>query len=295
MAAIQTERLTKYYGKARGIEDLSLTVNQGEIFGYLGPNGAGKTTTIRLLLGLIFPTKGQARIFNLDTVKESPQIRKTLGYIPGDVRLYPKLTGRELLDYFARFRPDRLPVLREELVKRFDLNLKPRIKEYSHGTKQKLALVLAFMHDPELLILDEPTLGLDPLIQQEFYQILREFRERGKTIFLSSHVLPEVEKVCDRVGIIKDGHLVAVESVEALRFKKVRHLEITFYEEVNPQIFNLPGVMLVSGNKTTFRLRVTGEIDPVIKTISRFKTKDLVFAHASLEEVFLEFYGREEQ
>lgn len=295
MAAIQTERLTKYYGKARGIEDLSLTVEQGEIFGYLGPNGAGKTTTIRLLLGLIFPTRGQATVFNLDAVKESPQIRKTLGYIPGDVRLYPKLTGRELLDYFAGFRPDRPPVLREELVERFDLNLEPRIKEYSHGTRQKLALILTFMHDPDLLILDEPTLGLDPLVQQEFYQTLREFRERGKTIFLSSHVLPEVEKVCDRVGIIKDGHLVAVESVDSLRSKKVRHLEITFDEEVDPQIFNLPGVMLVSGNKTTFRLRVTGEIDPIIKTISRFRAKDMAFAHASLEEVFLEFYGKEEQ
>jgi ABC-2 type transport system ATP-binding protein len=294
MAAIETERLTKYYGKTRGIEDLDLTVEKGEVFGYLGPNGAGKTTTIRLLLGLIFPTSGRASLFGLDTVSESYQIRKLLGYIPGDVHLYAKLTGRELVEYFARFRPDRPPALLDELVRRLDLDLGPRIKEYSHGTKQKLALVLAFMHDPELLILDEPTLGLDPLVQQEFYQITKEFKERGKTVFLSSHVLPEVERVCDRVGIIKGGHLVAVESVEGLRSKKVRHLEVTFDEPVDPQIFQFPGVALVSGNRQSFRLRVTGEIDPVVKAIARFKVKDLVFAHATLEEVFLEFYGREE-
>lgn len=291
---IRTEKLTKFYGKQRGIINLDLEINQGEIFGYLGPNGAGKTTTIRLLLGLIFPTSGLANVLRYDIVRESIQIRENVGYIPGDVRLYPKMTGNELLDYFARFRPDKPPVLKNELVKRLDIDLAPRIKEYSHGNKQKLALVIAFMHDPELLILDEPTLGLDPLVQQEFYLLLKEFKSRGKTVFLSSHILPEVERICDRVGIIKEGRLVAVENLETLHLKEVRHLDVTFDKDIDPAEFQLPGVSIVSAQNKSFRLRVRGEIDPVLKTIARFHVEDLVFTHASLEEVFLEFYGKEE-
>ncbi|MFZ3062344.1 MAG: ABC transporter ATP-binding protein [Actinomycetota bacterium] len=295
MQIIQTESLTKYYGRIRGVEDLTLEINQGEIFGYLGPNGAGKTTTIRLLLNLIFPTRGRARILGRDIIKESRFIRDNTGYIPGEVHLYPKMTGQELLHYFARFRPDKPPVLKDELVKRLDLNLSPRIRDLSHGTRQKLALVLAFMHDPDLLILDEPTLGLDPLVQQEFYQILKEFKERGKTTFLSSHILPEVERICDRIGILKEGRLVTVESLETMHEKEVRHVEVAFEEDVDPDTFKLPGVSVVSMTNRSFHLRVKGgEINHVVKAIARFKIKDLVFAHASLEEVFLEFYGREE-
>lgn len=193
------------------------------------------------MLGLIFPTSGQAKVFEHDIVKDSLQIRERIGYIPGDVHLYPKMTGHELLDYFARFRPNKPPILKDELIKRLDLDLKTRVKEYSHGNKQKLALVIAFMHDPDLLILDEPTLGLDPLIQQEFYLILKEFKSRGKTVFLSSHILPEVERVCDRVGIIKEGRLVTVESLETMREKEVRHVDVTFDEEVDQNIFALLG------------------------------------------------------
>jgi ABC-2 type transport system ATP-binding protein len=291
---IRTENLTKYYGKQRGVVDLDLEIEHGEVFGFLGPNGAGKTTTIRTLLGLIFPTSGHATVFGRDIVKDSIQIRRSVGYIPGDVHLYPKMTGNELIDYFARFRPDSPPRLKDELVKRLDLDLKPHVKEYSHGTKQKLALVIAFMHDPDLLILDEPTLGLDPLIQQEFYLFLKDFRGRGKTVFLCSHILPEVERVCDRIGIIKEGRLVAVENLETMRTKEMRNVDVTFDEDVEAGIFNLPGVNLVSQHNRTYRLRVKGEVDPLLKVLARFKVKDLVFAHAGLEEVFLEFYGKEE-
>lgn len=295
MAIIETAALTKYYGKTRGIEDLTLSVEEGEIFGFLGPNGAGKTTTIRLLLNLIFPTAGEVSVFGEDAVKESRAIRARIGYVPGDVHLYPKMTGHELVNYFARFRPDKPAVLKDKLVKRLDLDLSPRIKNYSHGNKQKLALVLAFMHDPDLLILDEPTLGLDPLILQEFFLMLREFKDRGKSVFLSSHQLPEVERVCDRVGIIKKGSVAAVESLETLRQKEVRHVEVTFDEDVPAAAFKLSGVAVVSVNKRAVHLKVTGaEIDHVVKAIAKFRVKELEFTHASLEEVFLEFYGKEE-
>ncbi len=290
---VLSEKLTKYYGKQRGVIELSFAVRKGEIFGYLGPNGAGKTTTIRLLLNFIFPTSGKAYVFGLDTVKDSLKIRQNVGYVPGEVHLYPKMTGEELINYFARFRPDKPPVLKDKLVKRLDLDLKPRVKEYSHGNKQKLAVVLAFMHDPELLILDEPTNGLDPIVQQEFYLLLKEFKEQGKTIFLSSHNLPEVEKACDRIGIIKEGQIVAEESLETIREKEVRNVEVVFDEDVAPDFFNLPGVYLASHHNRTFHLKVKGDINPIIGLLSRFKVKDLQFAHASLEEVFLEFYEKE--
>ncbi|MBT9174791.1 MAG: putative ABC transporter ATP-binding protein YbhF [candidate division WS2 bacterium] len=180
---IQTEGLTKYYGKVRGIEGLSLEIEEGEVFGFLGPNGAGKTTTIRLLIGLLFPTRGRGRIFNKDIVEDSVEIRKLIDYIAGDVRLYPNMKGRELLDYFSAFKPGHKPVLRKELVERFDLDLSKKVREYSRGNRQKLAIVLALMHDSPLLILDEPTLGLDPFMQREFYQVIKEFRQRGKPSF----------------------------------------------------------------------------------------------------------------
>lgn len=246
------------------------------------------------MLNLIFPSSGKAFVFGLDSTKDSLKIRQKVGYVPGEVHLYPKMTGEELIGYFARFRPDKPPVLKDQLVKRFDLDLRPRVKEYSHGNKQKLALVLAFMHDPELLILDEPTNGLDPIAQQEFYLLLKEFKNQGKTIFLSSHNLPEVERVCDRIGIIKEGKLVAEESLETIREKEVRNVEVVFEEDVSPDFFELPGISLVSHHNRTFRLKVKGDINPIINLLSRFKVKDLHFTHASLEEVFLEFYGKEE-
>lgn len=290
---IETLLLTKYYGKTRGVENLSLSIEKGEIFGFLGPNGAGKTTSIRLLSGLLHPTKGRARIFGQDITKDSVTIREEIGYIPGDVRLYPKMTGEELLNFFASFKPNKPPVLKDELIKRFDLDLSRRVREYSKGMKQKLAVIVAFMHDPKLLILDEPTLGLDPLMQREFYNLLREFKEKGKTVFLSSHILSEVERVCDRVGIIRDGHLVATESVDEIREKKIRNVEVTFKEKVEDTVFNLEGVTVSGRHNHTLKLVVKGDIAPLVNKISSYKIEDLVIIPASLEEIFMEFYGKE--
>lgn len=291
MAIIEIDKLTKYYGASKGIEDLSLHVEKGEIFGYLGPNGAGKTTTIRCLLGLIFPTGGKATVLDHDIVRDSYAIRQHTGYIPGDLNLYPKMTGTETLEYFSRFRPDKKPVLKKNLVKRFDLDLSKRTKELSRGNKQKLIIVMALMHDPDLLILDEPTLGLDPLMQKEFYAVLKEFKERGKTVFLSSHILPDVEKTCERVGIVKDGKMVAIEDVRSVETKKIRHVEVTFLDAVKKEEFDIDGVTITQSNEHEYKLKVKGMIDPVIKVLANHQVADTIIEHASLEEIFLEFYG----
>jgi len=294
MAVIETRGLTKYYGKSRGIEGLDLKVEQGEIFGFLGPNGAGKTTTIRCLLGLIFATGGSASIFDLDISKHSEEIRSRTGYIPGDPNFYPKMTGKELLNYLARFRPETPPIMRDDLIKRFDLDTTKRCKDYSRGNKQKLAIIIACMHNPDLLVLDEPTLGLDPMMQREFHALLNEFRAEGKTVLLSSHILGDVEKTCERVGIIKEGRLVAVERVSELESKKVHSVNAKFAGQIDPADFELPGVRIISHNAESIDIKIMGDIDPVIKALGKYTVIDLDFEHASLEEVFLEFYGEGE-
>ncbi len=291
--AIKTEGLTKYYGKVRGIEDLTLEIEEGEVFGFLGPNGAGKTTSIRLFIGLLFPTRGSGKVLGKDIVEDSIEIRKFIGYIAGDVHLYPNMKGGELLDYFAAFKPELKPVLKNELVERFNLDLSKRVREYSRGNRQKLAIVLALMHDSPLLILDEPTLGLDPFMQREFYQVIKEFRERGKTIFLSSHIMSEVEKACQRVGVVQNGRLVAIENVEEIGQKKVRFMEVSFKEDVSPQIFDLSGIKILEHYNRHFRLSVKGDVNQLLKKLSGFIVEDLNFSHASLEEIFFEYYRKE--
>ncbi len=212
---IETSGLTKYYGKTRGIENLNLSVKEGEIFGFLGPNGAGKTTTIRLLLDLIHPTSGRARIFGLDTRKDSLEIKQRIGYIPGELNLYPNMKGIDLLNYLARFYNGLNQSFVFELMQHFRLDLYKKIKTYSKGMKQMLGIIQAFMNDPDLLILDEPTAGLDPFMQQEIYNLFRKTKVRGKTVFLSSHNLYEVQKICDRAGIVKEGKLMAVENIDS--------------------------------------------------------------------------------
>ncbi len=292
MAAINTASLTKYYGRNRGIEDLNLTVEEGEIFGFLGPNGAGKTTTIRLLTALLRPTRGAASVLGKDAWGDSAIIKKEVGNLPGDIHLYEKMTGNQFLSFIARFRPKKPPVLKKELVSRFDLDLKKRIKNYSKGNRQKLGIIQALMHDPALLLLDEPTSGLDPLVQQEFYHVLKEFKSRGRTVFLSSHILPEVEKVCDRVGIIKEGRLVATERIDELVSKKIRYVEVIFEGPFNPDEFHLPSVTSIDKVNNHLRITVEGEIDPLIKKLAQHNIKDLIVEHASLEEIFLKFYGK---
>lgn len=228
---INTQSLTKFYGKTLGIDDLDLEIKEAEIFGLLGPNGAGKTTTIRLLMGLLKPSKGTAKINNFDCWAETVEVKRLCGYIPGDVRLYPNYTGRRLIDLHAEVR-QRAP-LAEDLIKRLSFDPTKKVKTLSKGNRQKLAVILALMHEPEVLILDEPTSGLDPLMQREFYKVVKEFKERGATILISSHFLPEIERICDRAAIIKEGKLVAVEQVKGLGGKvKALSSEHTSLEEL---------------------------------------------------------------
>ena len=291
---IQTHGLTKYYGKVRGIEDLDLEVKEGEIFGFLGPNGAGKTTTIRLLLDFLRPTRGRAEIFGLDTRRHSWQIRHRIGNVPGDVFLYEGMTGNDLLSLMGRLHQGDHQRRKEELEERLEIDLGRKIKAYSRGMKQKVALIQALMNDPELLMLDEPTSGLDPIMQQEVYDILLEEKERGRTVFLSSHILPEVERVCDRVGIVRDGHLVDVEMVPDLKRKKVRKMEITFKQEVAAERLAMDEVDVVRKDGLRMELAVHGNVDRLIKRLAELEVEDVVFPEATLEDTFMKFYSDEE-
>jgi len=291
---ILTRGLTKYYGKHLGVAGLDFEVHQGEVFGYLGPNGAGKTTTLRLLVGLLLPTSGNADVLGFDLKKDSLAIRDRIGYIPGDVRLFEDLTGEETLRLLDSLRPDRPAVLESDLVHRFELDISRKVGEYSSGNKQKLAIVQAFMHDPELLVLDEPTSNLDPLMRHRFYELCREFRERGRTVFISSHVLPEMQQICDWVGIIRRGRLVTVESVAELSRKKLRHADITLAAEPQTGLLDFKSATLHRIDGLRFKADIKGDMDTFIKELSRLHLADLQISHASLEEVFMEFYEGDE-
>ena len=291
-AVIETDRLTKRYGEARGIEDLSMSVEAGEVFGFLGPNGAGKTTTIRTLLDLLHPTSGAASVFGLDSRRESLAIRARLGNLPGDFSCDPRLTGRELVSFLAELRGVRDLGRAPQLAERFEADLDRPLGELSRGNRQKIGLIQAFFHDPELLILDEPTGGLDPLMQEQFLELVREEVQYGRTVFLSSHELDEVQRVCDRVGIIRDGRLVAVERVADLTGRAYRHVSLEFDTPVDPAEFaQLPGVgeLVAAGNRISFT--VEGDLDPVVKAAARHPVRDLEVAQPTLEEVFLTYYG----
>jgi ABC-2 type transport system ATP-binding protein len=289
---IVAERLTKSYGKQRGVVQLDFAVHPGEVFGYLGPNGAGKTTTIRTLLDLIRPTSGRATVLGLDSHRDSVQLHRRIGYLPGEFNLYEQMTGAEYLSYFAQLRGGVDAAYTAELAERFDLDLVMKIKSLSHGNRQKVALLQAFMHRPELLVLDEPTQGLDPLMQQEFYRLLAEARAGGRTVFLSSHVMPEIERTCDRVGIIREGRLVTVEDIGDLRAKEIRTLEVHFAAPVAPDGFeHLPGVREVVAIGDAMRITVAGPMDALVKALARHEVVDLQSHEPGLEEIFLAFYG----
>lgn len=286
---IETKKLTKFYGKTLGIKNLNLSIPKGEFFGFLGPNGAGKTTTIRLLLDFIRPTKGSAKVFGLDSRHDSFEIKKKIGYIPGDIFFYDWMKGRDYLRYFSRFHA-RKDSLGQELVRELDLDLGKRIKTYSKGNRQKLAIVAAFSHDPDLLILDEPTLGLDPLVQHQFYKILLREKEKGKTVFLSSHILSEVERVCDRVGIVKQGKLITIERISDLKKKKIKNIRVKFKEKVDLSSLKIKGVKTIEKLNDYFNLTVRGNVDEIVKMIAAHEIDDLTITEASLEEIFLEYY-----
>ena len=291
---IRTEQLTKSYGSARGIIDVDLVVEQGEVFGFLGPNGAGKTTAIRTILDLIRPTSGKAFVFGIESAADPVAIHRRIGYLPGEFTLYDRLTGSQTLTYFANLRGGVDRAYQADLVERFDLDPSRRFREYSKGNKQKVGLVAALQHRPELLILDEPTSGLDPLVQQTFSAVIRETVADGRTVFLSSHVLSEVEKTCDRVAIIRDGRLVRVDRVDALRDLAHHQVELRFAGPVPAEAFeHLPGVSDVSADDHVLRLRVAGPISPVVQAAAKFELLDFVSREPSLEETFLAEYGQE--
>ena len=292
--AIETRQLTKYYGKARGIIDLDLRVEAGDVFGFLGPNGAGKTTTIRLLMDLIRPTAGHASIFGKDVHEESVAIKALTGYLPGELALWSNLTGRQILTYLGNMRGGVKPGVIEDLAARLQLDLDRKFREYSKGNKQKVGLVQAFMHKPRLLILDEPTSGLDPLNQQEFFHILSEAHAEGATVFLSSHVLSEVEHTCDRVGIIREGRLVRAGSVREVVAEKLYHVTLSLgvpaTEDLVRAFASLPSVSQVRAGDHTVQFVVQGDVDPVVKRAAHYPVLSITSHEPTLEEAFLTYY-----
>jgi ABC-2 type transport system ATP-binding protein len=296
VSVIETAGLTKSYGSARGIEDVTFTVEAGEVFGFLGPNGAGKTTAIRTLLDMLHPTRGSARIFGLDSQRDSVAIRSRLGNLPGDFGYGRQTSGREALRLLARLRGIEGLGRAELLAERFRADLDRPLGQLSRGNRQKVGLILASFHSPELLILDEPTSGLDPLMQEEFMALVAEERERGCTVVLSSHELDEVERVCDRVGIVRAGKLIAVERVVELLGKALR--TVTLDLDDPGDLADLRGLPSVTGlqvldGKVTFK--VSGDLDAAIKAIARHHVVDMELTHPTLEEVFLTYYREGEE
>ena len=293
MSVIETQQLTKYYGTHRGIVEVDLAVEEGEVYGFLGPNGAGKTTTIRLLLDLLRPTSGRAFVFGIETTANPVAIHRRIGYLPGEFALFDRLTGGETIEYFANLRGGVDPLYQADLVARFDLDPSRRFKEYSKGNKQKVGLVIALQHRPDLLVLDEPTSGLDPLVQQTFFELLRETVAEGRTAFLSSHILGEVERTCDRVAIIRDGRVVTVDRVEALRGLAHHVVELRFTAPVDPSVFApLPGVSDVTSIDGGLQMRVSGSMAPVVEAAARRGLVEFETREPSLEQTFLAQYGR---
>ncbi len=289
--AIEAFGLTKTYGVTHAVIDLDLQIDAGQVFGFLGPNGAGKTTTIRMLLALQRPTRGHAAVLGLDTDRDSVEIHRRIGYLPGDLVLYPHMTGQQHIDWFTRARGKRHFPLAEELVERFNVVVDRPAKELSKGNRQKVGLVLAFMHRPELLILDEPTSGLDPLMQNEFEQLVHESVADGRTVFLSSHELDEVQRLADRVGIIKSGRLIATDTVDDLRRSTPQKVDVRFRNVVEQSLFDdVEGVSVTVCDGSRISLEVTGAIGPILKLVADLDPVDLVCRHADLDELFLDFY-----
>jgi ABC-2 type transport system ATP-binding protein len=289
--AIEAKGLTKDFGSGRGIFDLDLTVNEGEVLGFLGPNGAGKTTTIKLLMGMTHATRGSATIFGLDADRDAVAVKKKVGYVPGELPQFGGWRGTQIVAYLAGLRGDVNDAEVERVAKRLDLDLSRKYREYSHGNKQKLALLLGFAHKPALLILDEPTSGLDPLHQQEFYGLIRDARSRGATIFVSSHVLSEVEQICDRVGIVREGRLVTIGPIDQLIGAKAHRLEIELADAAGATaVSRIAGLEQVKVDGAHVSGMYRGSFDPLLAALAGQHVVSLVSREPSLEEIFLSYY-----
>ena len=287
---VETRGLSKRYGQLFALKDLELQVQQGEVLGYLGPNGAGKTTTIRLLLGLIAPTSGSASIFGLDVQQHAPEVHKRLAYVPGEANLWPSLTGQEVLALLGRIQGHVDAAYRDELIERFDFDPSKKVRSYSKGNRQKLILIAALMTRAELLILDEPTSGLDPLMEQTFRQCMAEAKRRGQTVLLSSHILSEVEALCDRVAILRSGELLEIGTLSEMRHLSALSVEATF-DGPPPDIGDLPGVSGVQIDGRSLRCEVSGSVQPLLSVLASAGVRDLLSTRPSLEELFLAHYG----
>ena len=291
-AAVRTEGLTKRYGTVDALCDLTLEVGPGEVLGYLGPNGAGKTTTIRLLLGLIHPTGGRAEIFGLDCQHRPVEAHRRLSYVPGEANLWPGLSGAETLHLLGQIQGRVDEAYRDELVTRFELDAGRKIRAYSKGNRQKVLLIAALMCRPDLLVLDEPTAGLDPLMEQAFRHCIREAKDRGQTVFLSSHILSEVEALCDRVAILRNGRLVETGTLADMRHLSAVTVEATFDGPV-PDLAHVPGVSAVRANGHKVHLEVNGSVEPLVKALAGYHVTKLLSREPSLEELFLALYGEQ--
>lgn len=291
---IVVKDLKKYFGKLHAVDGISFEVKKGEIFGFLGPNGAGKSTTIRCLMGFNNPTSGSISMLGYNMLTNSTAAKQSIGYLPGNVKLYDNWTGWDHIRFFENVRGKSKNL--EDLIKRFDFNPSAKFRHLSSGNKQKLGLILALMNDPKLIIMDEPTVGLDPLLQFEIYKVLIEMRNRGATILISSHNLPEVERLCDRIAIIKNGKLVAVESIKTIGAKKIHKIEVQFGDEFKASEFaKEAGVSKVEEIAGGLMITASGDLNQVLKTITKHKVTNLEVTHASLEDVFMKFYERDDK
>lgn len=290
MGIIETKNLTKYYGSAKGIEDVTLGVQEGEILGFIGPNGAGKSTTIRVLLSLIYPTSGSATIFGKDIIKYGPEIKREIGYMPSEVFYYENMRVKELLDYSASFYGKDCSKRIEELSGLLKLDLTKKIDDLSYGNKKKVGIVQGLLHDPKLIILDEPTGGLDPLMQKNFFQLLKEENKAGKTIFFSSHILSEVQKICDRVAIIRDGAVINIESMEHLIKNNYKRVHLTMKQKPDSKLFEFPGVsdLLVEKNVVSFLYK--GDVNTISRILAQVDLVDFMVGEPDLEEIFMHYY-----
>jgi ABC-2 type transport system ATP-binding protein len=289
MAIINIKNLTKSYGKNRGIDNVNLMINKGEIFGFIGPNGAGKSTTIKVLLNLIFPTSGEAKIFDLDCTADTTKIKEDLGYVPSEVRYYDNMKVKELIDYAKSFRKNIDNEYVEEMCKLFDVELEKSISELSLGNKKKVAIVQAILHKPKLLILDEPTNGLDPLIQQKLFNTLLKLKEEGATIFLSSHNLTEVEEFCDRVAIIKEGKIVDVKNISDFANKKIKRVTLKLEKNIQEELSAI-GVDSIEQVGDSVSFNYNGDINKLLLVLGKYKLKDLIIEEKKLSEVFMTYY-----